>query len=71
MNDNVSSIVFAQNEDENALNDFLAKTIDGATGPMLNKWHESLNASPLGSFFYNNNPLNKMFEGIVKNLFKI
>ncbi len=69
--DDVSIIMFGENNDEDALTDFLAETVDNMTGPMLNKWHESLNASPLGSFFYNYNPLNGMLEGIVKNMYKM
>ena len=69
--DDMSIILFGQNEDAGALNDFLADTVDGITGPMFNKWHESLSASPIGSIVYNYNPLNGLFEGIVKNLYHL
>ena len=69
--DDVSMVLFGKNEDPDALTDFLAETIDGMTGPMFNKWHESLTASPIGSLIYNYNPLNGMFEGIVQGMFNV
>ncbi len=69
--DDVSIVLFGDNEDADALTDFLANTIDNATGPMLNRWHESLNASPIGSLIYNYNPLNGIFENVVEGLFKV
>lgn len=69
--DDMSVIVFGQNDDAGALNDFLANTVDGITGPMFNKWHESLSASPIGSILYNYNPLNGLFDGIVAGMYGV
>ena len=69
--DDVSIILFGENDDPDALTDFLANTVDNATGPMFNKWHESLNASPTGRFIYQYNPLNGIFEDVVKSLYNI
>lgn len=68
--DDVSVMIFGD-EDPNALNDFVSNTIDNVTGPMFNGWHESLSASPIGNIIYEYNPLNGMFEGIVKGMFGI
>ena len=67
--DDASTIIFKENDDPDALTDFLANTIDNFTGPMFNGWHESLSASPIGSIIYEYNPLNGLFEGIVKSLY--
>ena len=69
--DDVSIILFGQNEDPDALTDFLAETVDNITGPKLNRWHESLNASPIGGFIYRHNPLNGLFENVVEGMFNI
>ncbi len=67
--DDVSIVLFGDNEDPDALTDFLANTVDNFTGPMFNKWHESLSASPIGSLIYEYNPLNGMFEEMVAGMF--
>ncbi|MBR2337275.1 MAG: hypothetical protein IKA61_04970 [Clostridia bacterium] len=67
--DDVSIVLFGSNEDPDALTDFLADTVDGITGPMFNKWHESLTASPIGSVLYEYNPLNGIFQNIVDGMF--
>ena len=69
--DDVSIILFGDNEDPDALTDFLAETIDGITGPKFNKWHEALMASPTGYVLYEYNPLNGLLEGVVKGLFGV
>lgn len=69
--DDVSAVIFQENDDPDALTDFVSTTIDNFTGPMFNNWHESLSASPIGSLVYEYNPFNGLFEGIVKGMFGI
>lgn len=63
--DKLSMALF--NEDES----FIAETVNKFTGPMFNKWHESLTASPIGSIIYTYNPLNGVFEGVVEGMFGV
>lgn len=65
--ENVSRIMFEDNT--NAINQFAGDTIDNIATPMLNKWHENLTASPIGSLIYEYNPLNGVFDEVVKGIF--
>jgi hypothetical protein len=56
-------------DNTNAVNKFAGDTIDNFTAPILNNWHENLTASPIGSLIYNYNPLNGVFEEVVKGIF--
>lgn len=69
--DNVSSIIFTEDAKDNALIGTVSHAIDDLTTPLLNAVHEGLTASPLGSLLYEYNPLNGVFESVVKSMFKV
>lgn len=69
--DNVSSIMFTEDDKDNAIIGTVSHAIDDLTTPLFNSIHEGLSASPLGSLVYEYNPLNGVFENVVKGMFKI
>ncbi len=69
--DDMSVLFLGDTEKADALTVFAADTIDSITGPMFNKWHESLMASPTGYVLYEYNPLNGIFEDIVKGMYGV
>ena len=69
--DNVSSILFTEDAKDNAIIGTVSHAIDDLTTPMFNSLHEGLSASPIGSLIYEYNPLNGLFESVVKAMFKV
>ena len=66
--DSVGSII---SPEEDGFAGFAADTVNKIVTPMFDNWHENLTAAPISGLIYEYNPLNGMFEGVVKNIFGI